>query len=330
MSYRSTPKCLVVIPCLNEEEHIGPLIEQMAKSVTPETGKIIVADGGSSDQTINIIKNIEQKFETVSYLHNPGKIQSCAINKAVETYGGNYNWLIRVDAHCLYDDRYIEILIEEAYENSADSVVVSLQTQGKRGFQKAVAAAQNSLLGNGGSKHRSQNNKGEWVDHGHHALISLKAFRDIGGYDENFSHNEDAELDARLIKPGYRIWLTHKTAPIYFPRKTPLSLARQYFFYGRGRFKTFLKHRVPLKFRQCLPLLTLPATILALLLPLHKIFALPALIWASLCLFYGFFLGLRDKDAHTFFFSGIAGMTMHLSWAAGFATEFVFKEKIKK
>ena len=64
-----------------------------------------------------------------------------------------------------------------------DSVVVSMLTSGSGAVQKAVAAAQNSKLGTGGSKHRHLS-AGEWVDHGHHALMRISAFTAVGGYDE--------------------------------------------------------------------------------------------------------------------------------------------------
>ena len=33
--------------------------------------------------------------------------------------------------------------------------------------------------------------------------MRIAAFRGVGGYDESFSHNEDAELDYRLRQAGY-------------------------------------------------------------------------------------------------------------------------------
>ena len=47
----------------------------------------------------------------------------------------------------------------------------------------------------------AQGAEGHWADHGHHALMRISAFRAVGGYDESFSHNEDAELDYRLGRP---------------------------------------------------------------------------------------------------------------------------------
>ena len=39
----------------------------------------------------------------------------------------------------------------------------------------------------------------------------MDAFKAIGGYDDTFSHNEDAELDNRLTDAGFRIFLTARS-----------------------------------------------------------------------------------------------------------------------
>src|SRR5690606_2830658 len=127
--------------------------------------------------------------------------------------------------------------------------------------------AQNSLLGTGGAAHRIGSG-GRWVDHGHHALMRLDAFRRLGGYDEAFSHNEDAEFDQRLCESGGRIWLTAKTKIRYFPRDTVVGLFRQYRAFGRGRAANMLKHRSLPRLRQALPLSVMPALVLLLLAPL--------------------------------------------------------------
>ena len=56
------------------------------------------------------------------------------------------------------------------------------------------------------------------MEHGHHAAFDRKAFLAVGGYDESFTHNEDAELDIRLRKSGAKIWLCSELGIAYFPR----------------------------------------------------------------------------------------------------------------
>ena len=212
-------------------------------------------------------------------------------------------------------------LVDEAMETGATSVVVGMETIGRPGFQRAAAVAQSSRLGAGGSAHRNGGASG-WVDHGHHALFRLDAFAACGGYDESFSHNEDAELDVRLARAGGRIWLTGAAPMTYYPRATAGALWRQYLNYGRGRARTVLKHRTRLRLRQALPLAVAPAALAALAAPLWWPAALPALGWALACLTYGAVLGLRRRDVWAAL-AGPAAMIMHLAWSAGFWSQLL-------
>jgi len=310
--------CLIIIPCLNEEEFIETLVKNLIEDIKDMDAKIVIADGGSIDKTAEIAQSLEEEFTNVKYLHNPKMIQGAAINLAVQKYGDEAQYLIRIDAHADYPISFCQALLEEAHEKDADSVVVSMNTLGELGFQKAAAAAQNSKLGNGGSAHRNISEDGQWVDHGHHALMSIKAFRAVGGYDENFSHNEDAELDIRLTKAGYKIWLTTKTDMVYYPRSAAIPLFKQYYKFGKGRARNMLKHKTRPQTRQMIPLGVAPAVVLGLLLGgLHIFFALPLLIWAAICIGYGVKLALGHKDKELAM-TGPALMIMHLAWSLGF------------
>ncbi|MCB9988456.1 MAG: glycosyltransferase family 2 protein [Rhodospirillales bacterium] len=309
---------LIVIPCLNETAHIERLVESLVSNYKDLPVHIVIADGGSTDGTISAAKQLDKKYSYVSYLNNPQKIQSAAVNRAVATYGADCEWLIRLDAHADYPPDFCRILLEEAQKTGADSVVVAMDTVGKAGFQKAVAAAQNSKLGNGGAAHRNAGQDGAWVDHGHHALMSIAAFQAVGGYDENFSHNEDAELDLRLRAAGYKIWLTGRTALNYYPRAAAGPLFRQYYKFGQGRARTVLKHRIIPKIRQLVPAVVAPAAILALLEePLGDLAALPLIVWALICLTYGGSLAFKARDRELLAI-GPALMIMHFSWSLGF------------
>jgi succinoglycan biosynthesis protein ExoA len=278
--------------------------------------KIVVADGGSTDQTRVIVERLAQQDHRVLLLDNPKRIQSAALNEAVRIHGEEAAFLVRLDAHAKYPRRYCERLLEVQASTGADSVVVSMHTEGHSCFQRAAAAAQNSLLGNGGSAHRNAST-GRFVDHGHHALMKLSAYRAVGGYDEAFSHNEDAELDNRLNAAGYRIYLMGDTSITYYPRRSPLALFWQYFRIGRGRAQNALKHRRNTKLRHLVLVVIAPALCLMLLAPLSAVFLVPMLAWASLCLGYGLFLGFQLNDPCVAA-AGMAAMAMQAGWSFGF------------
>jgi succinoglycan biosynthesis protein ExoA len=312
---------LVVVPCLNEQRHIEQVLANLAREAERLDLKVIVVDGGSTDQTSAIVQEITRSNARIALMENPKRIQAAAINAAVNKHGSASRFLIRVDAHSGYPERFCETLLGVQARTQADSVVVAMRTAGSSCFQRAAAAAQNSLLGNGGSAHRNETTD-RWVEHGHHALMTIDAFKAVGGYDETFTHNEDAELDARLIDHGFRIFLTGEVRVTYYPRGSVVDLARQYFNFGRGRARNFLKHPESVKFRHLALAAVAPTLCLGLLAPVAGIFALPALAWAGLCVGYGIVLGgrLRDPCAAA---AGIAAMAMQAGWSFGFLRELV-------
>jgi succinoglycan biosynthesis protein ExoA len=315
-------KVLAVIPCLNESAHIGKLLAWLSDDAENLDLLIVVADGGSTDGTVEIVTDIARSNPNVRLITNPQRIQSAGVNLAVRSFGEDRRWLVRIDAHANYPKGYIATLIAEARRTGASSVVVAMKSEGATCFQRAAAVAQNSVLGTGGAAHRRGGGDG-FVDHGHHALFDLKRFVAVGGYDGTLSHNEDAEFDVRLTRTGGKIWLTRKADIVYFPRSHPLALYRQYVNYGRGRARTLMHHRMRPKVRQFLPACVLPTILALMLAPWIPLVVGPAFAWSSLCLLSGFVLGVQQKRRCAFA-SGLAAMIIHLGWSVGFWWEVTF------
>ena len=314
-------RCLIVIPCLNEARYLEPLVRQLEPALAELNATLIIVDGGSTDGTRAIAADLAESVPNLQLLDNPERIQSAAVNLAVETFGMDHDYLIRIDAHGTYPTDYCRVLVEEALSTGADSVVVAMQTVGFGTFQKATAVAQNSVLGNGGAKHRA-GAQSHWADHGHHALMRISAFRTVGGYDESFTANEDAEYDYRLREAGYRIWMTARTAMVYYPRASAGPLFRQYFRYGRGRARNFLKHRARPSLRQLLPLMVAPVAAGAFLAAITWIAAVPFVLWAAACLGYGAWMALGQRNPYGPL-AAVSAMIMHFAWSAGFWRELL-------
>jgi glycosyltransferase involved in cell wall biosynthesis len=316
-SERNKGMVLAVIPCLNEAAHLESLVTRLIATTNELPLRVVISDGGSIDGTQEIAQKLTGRFGNVFLLDNPKRLQGAAVNLAVSLYGEHEHYLIRIDAHADYPADFCRVLVEEAEITKADSVVVAMKTVGKGRFQRAIAVAQNSRIGNGGSAHRRDGGVDRWVDHGHHALMRIAAFRAVGGYDEHFSHNEDAELDIRLKRAGFSIWLTRKTGIAYYPRATPAALFSQYFSYGQGRALTLLKHGLSPKLRQLVSAMVLPAALLAFACPLFWPAAVPLSAWAVFCLCYGFFLAIKSRESGNIL-SGAAALVMHAGWSLGF------------
>ncbi len=306
---------LVVIPCLDEAQTLPGILDNLLLDKAATGLRIVVVDGGSTDGTIGIVEDASSKDPRVKLLRNPKRLQSAGVNLAAERFGADRDWLVRLDAHAGYPPNFVTRLPAIALATGADSVVVPMIAQGRACFQQAVAVAQNSRLGTGGAAHRRLSGGG-WVDHGHHALFALSKFRALGGYDEAFIANEDAEFDVRLSGSGGRIWLADELAIVYYPRRTARALFKQYLKHGAGRAQTLLRHRLRPKLRQALPLVVAPAILLLPTALLHPWLCVPAAVWAVTSLTFGALLGARARSVCAGA-AGVAAMIMHLAWSCG-------------
>jgi succinoglycan biosynthesis protein ExoA len=310
---------LAVIPTLNEARHIETCIRSLMRG-EPDLRKVplLIVDGGSTDDTVKIVEGLRDEFPNVSLAQNPKRLQSAALNLAVREHATEASeWLVRCDAHSIYPENFILDIARSLIETEADSVVVPMDAVGESCFEKGNAWVVDTPLGSGGAAHRGGRESG-YVDHGHHAGFDIEKFSFLGGYDESFSHNEDAEYDARLIQQGGQIFLDAGIRIQYIPRGTVSSLAKQYFNYGKGRARNVAKNDTGLKLRQMLPVFALVANLVSLLI---APFWLPALI-VPLC-----YLGVLALASCMVIvkhrslcgvFSGVAVGTMHMSWAVGF------------
>lgn len=306
---------LVVVPALNEERHIVGCLESLLRD--DPLLSVVVADGGSTDRTRMLIQAMTDRFPNIQLIDNAARLQSAGLNQAVAMCATTQQRiLVRCDAHANYPRGFVMAVASALNKHRAASVVVPMDSIGQTGFGRAAAWIVDTPLGSGGSAHRGGRLSGP-VDHGHHAAMDLGWFRRIGGYDPQFSHNEDAEYDHRLKLAGGAIWMQSDIRLDYVMRPSFRTLARQYWNYGRGRARTVLKHRMRPRLRQLIPAINLVGMVLAiglvlawpwtLVWPLVYLFALTAI---SL-------LGVR-KIGSDGIWAGPALFAMHNFWAAGF------------
>ncbi len=239
------PTVTIVMPALNEEAYVANAVRSILPSRARMACELLVVDGGSSDRTAEIVRALAAEDDRIRLVHNDKRIQSAAVNAGARLADPHSRFILRADCHSHYPPDFVEGCISTLERRGAASVVVPMRTVGKTCMQRAIAAAQNSRLGNGGSRHRVAGRSG-FVEHGHHAAFDRKIFLEAGGYDERFSHNEDAELDIRLVQGGHRIYLDAGLTIAYYPRATLPALARQYHNFGWGRANTLVKHRTRL------------------------------------------------------------------------------------
>jgi len=247
------PLVTIAMPCLDE----AAFIEACLKSVQAQTYpgdriEILVADGGSTDGTLDILSRLALEDGRIRVLDNPDRVQAAGLNRILKQARGDV--IVRMDVHCEYATDYVAKCVELLDRTGADNVGGAQRCHGRTEFEQAVCAALRSPLGVGGAAYRGPLNEG-FVDTVFLGAYRRSVFERVGAWDPGAITNEDAELNQRLVSAGGRIYLSPEIGVDYTPRGSLAALARQYFRYGRGRARTLLKHRRFLTIRPALPFL---------------------------------------------------------------------------
>lgn len=313
------PFLVLAVPVLNEEAHVEACLASLLPQWPAGRCEVLVLDGGSTDATREVVAALAARHPNLRLVANPGRLQSAAVNLAARVGRAEAAVLVRADAHAFYPPDFLARVVGALGATGATSVVVPMRTVADPadGLHRAIAAAQNARFGNGGAAHRAGGVSG-WVDHGHHAAFDRAHFLSLGGYDEAFSHNEDAEFDARSRAAGGRVWMCAEAVVDYVPRRTLPALARQYAKHGAGRARTLAKHGMRPRPRQMAPVAALLGNAGSLLLaPVLPALLLVPLAYLALCAAWAASAAWRARDP-ALLAAGAAAAVMHHAWAFGF------------
>lgn len=267
------PSVTIAIPVLNEAENIEQVVRGFSMTKYPNLVEIFIADGGSKDETQNIVNTLSQLDPRVKLLYNPLRIQGAGLNLILQKCTGDI--FLRADAHAEYASDYIERCVEALLASATLNVGGAQRFVASTPFQAGVALASRSWLGNGGAKYRDPNYDG-YGDTVYLGCFWRKNLLDVSGYRVEVTHGEDNELNYRLCdafdtlqvtnqsaQPNQKlsggdcraIYISSKIKVWYYPRKTWKSLWNQYFKYGESRYQTAKLHPTRSQLRGKLPLL---------------------------------------------------------------------------
>lgn len=245
------PMVSIVIPCLNEETHIEGVVRAAMEQRYPRhLIEILVADGGSTDQTRAIIGRLSDEDPRVILVDNPGRFPSAGMNVAIRRARGKV--IVRLDAHAEYALDYVVASVDALRRTGAANVGGAARARHTGPFQRALCAALGSKLGVGGSAYRDAAREG-FVESVWGGAFRREAFDVVGLFDAKARTNEDAELNQRIIEAGGTVYLSRDVVAFYYPRSSFKALLRQYFSYGQGRARTLLRHGKLLSVRPLIP-----------------------------------------------------------------------------
>lgn len=235
----------VVIPARNEEASIdGCLDSVLAQS--HENLQVIVVDGASTDATAVRVRERARRDPRVELQSNTAAIIPVALNLALAA--ARARWFVRVDAHATVPKDYIETALGRLSTGRYAAVGGRKDGIGVTPAGRAIAAAMASPFGVGNSAYHYATEARE-VDHVPFGAYSVEIARQLGGWDERLTVNQDFEFDHRLRQAGYRILLDPEMVIHWHCRQSIVELVGQYRRYGWGKTAVVRLHPGSLKLR---------------------------------------------------------------------------------
>ncbi len=247
----------VIIPTLNEESFIARCLDSVISQTYPFAEMdVMVIDGGSKDCTREIVNEYHSKYQNIRILDNPGRIQSIAFNIGAKNSTSPY--IVRLDAHVLYNNDYIEKCIDGLREDSKRGNVGGrcvILPFNDLFWAKTNALLNNSRFGTGNSAFRVGKRKGD-VNSVPFGAFPRIVYEKVGGMREDLPRGEDNEYNSRIRKAGYKVFFNPDIVSTYYARPTLMTSCKQMYENGESignllsvdRESVGLHHLVPFFF----------------------------------------------------------------------------------
>ena len=310
------PPVSVVMAVRNEAAHIGATLDSVLAQDYPGPFEVVVADGGSTDDTPRILARRAAAEPRLRLVDNPDSWVASGLNRAIEAARGDV--IVRCDGHAEPATDYVRLAVELLDQTGAATVGGRQTAVGTTFVQRAVAIAMTSPFAVGNARFRYSKAAGP-TDTVYLGVFPRRVLEDLGGYDPNLRRNQDYELNYRIRRAGKLVWFDPRLRVTYRPRSSLGTLWRQYLDYGRWKRVMLMRNPGSLVVRQtAAPLLVIGLVLSAVL------GALGVPFWWSVPAAYGAFLiaatvteSIRRRDRASALLPLVIP-TMHLAWGTGF------------
>ncbi len=141
-------KVSVIIPMYNVFEYIRPAMDSIIEQTLKEI-EIICIDDGSTDHTLEVIKEYQKRDERIRIVTENNAGPSVARNKGIIRARGEY--IAFLDADDFYEYTLLETLYAEAKKNDLDIAVVEYDVYNDKraSFEKSIDGEYSNLLVSG-------------------------------------------------------------------------------------------------------------------------------------------------------------------------------------
>ncbi|MFQ5554848.1 MAG: glycosyltransferase family 2 protein [Acidimicrobiia bacterium] len=312
------PTVSVVIPVRDGAAHLQDAIRSALGQEYPGSIEIVVADGGSTDGSLEIARDMASEASRVAVVANRRGTTPAGLNVAIAASRGEV--VVRCDAQAALPSGYVRRAVEILEETGADVVGGVQAASGVSAMQRAIAVAMTTPLGAGGSKFRRGGAPGP-ADTVYLGVFRRRALERVGLFDEAMVRNQDYELNHRIRTSGGEVFFHPDLRVPYRARATLGGLWRQYLDYGIWKWKMLRRHPGAVRARQLAPPMLVfglfASAVLVAATPWRRFgLVVPAAYGAVLLATAAVEAGRRRDPA--VLLTPAAMVTMHVAWGVGF------------
>ena len=216
------PLFSVIIPTLNEEKFLPKLLDSLVAQ-TNKSFEVIVVDGKSKDQTVEIAKSFTKKLPSLIVVTSPKASLPFQRNFGAKHAHGE--WLVFVDA----DGIFLPYFIARSaafIKSDSPTVFTSWFTPDTTISGDALFTLMTNVTVEMSLVVKRQLTPGPLT------IVSRTAFDTVGGYNKEHAFNEDVDFGLRLAKEGFTLSILREALCVYslrrFRKQGKLKVIQQY------------------------------------------------------------------------------------------------------
>ncbi|MDD5254974.1 MAG: glycosyltransferase [Candidatus Omnitrophica bacterium] len=320
-----SPFISVVIPVKNEAAILERCLASLRRLDYPaERLEVIVADGGSTDDTRRIAESLGARV-----VINDKQVVVSGRNRGFEAARGEF--VAFTDADCVFESGWLRNGMQYFKEEKVGGVGgPTLMPQDSTAFERAV----NLFFVLAGflkiTSHRQEAGCIQEVNDipGCNAIFRAQALREVMPVDEGLLTAEDVWMNYRVRLAGYTLIWAPDVTLWHYRRSSPRMFMRQVYRFAIGRFQVAKRSLRLIKPLHILAALTIPL-LLALDIALQAtgalwVYAVLAALFIFDCVFFAF---LHMRSARSAFYFPFVVLLFCCCWSAGALRELLFPMK---